>query len=104
MSDYYKTIKEYDELASLDESADYEVDYTFVGFDKRTGKFVLVTASGCSCWDGDAYVELFDDLESMRKSLVTTDRTYNPSLNGAKAVMDEAEEEFRRHCLNAFSG
>ena len=92
--EYYDIKKELTELAMLDESADYEVDYTFIGLDEKTGKFALVTASGCSCWDGGADVEYFDDLDQMEQSLVTEDRTYNPSLLGAKSVMQEAKETF----------
>ena len=95
--DYDDITKELTELAMIDESASYyEVDYTFIGLDEKTGKFALVTASGCSCWDGGADVEYFDDLDQMEQSLVTEDRTYNPSLLGAKSVMQEARETYER--------
>ena len=100
--EYYDIKNSLIELAELDESASYEVDYTFVGLNKETGKFTLVTASGCSCWDGGCDVEEFDDLDSMEKSLVTEDRTYNPSLSGAKWVMEEAKRTFEAMCIRAF--
>jgi hypothetical protein len=102
--DYYRVTESLVELDQLDESASYEVDYTFVGIDKETGKFALVTASGCSCWDGDCDVEMFDNLDDMEKSLVRDDRTYNPSLSGAKSVMEEAKKTFREMCLKALDG
>jgi len=79
-------------LSELDESEAYEVDYTLIGYDKKKGKFVLVTASGCSCWDGDCQVEYFDTLAEMHKSLGVhgPDRDFQPSLMGVERAMKEA--------------
>ena len=94
---YYDRTAQLTELASLDESEDYEVDYSFVGLDSD-GKFVLLTASGCSCWDGDYEETPFDSLDALEASLIEGDadgndiHRYNPSLSGAKEMIARARE------------
>jgi hypothetical protein len=83
------------ELASLDESADYEVDITEICYDPINNEFVLRTASGCSCWDGDYDEERFATLDEIYKSMKADDRTYNPSLSGADQIYDEAKKAFK---------
>lgn len=39
-------------LASLDESQPYEVDESYILWDKINCKLTLVTASSCSSWTG----------------------------------------------------
>lgn len=77
------------ELAFIDESQPYEVDQTGIYVDE-SGVFVLLTASGCSCWEGEYNEEQFASLEALEISLLNDDRTYNPSLLGAKALVAEA--------------
>lgn len=78
------------ELAFVDEADSYEVDE--VGIYTDGGKFYILSASGCSCWDGDYDEEIFDDFESLKTFLLNEDmQRYNPSLNGAKALIAEAE-------------
>ena len=91
---YYDYTADLCVLAELDEGAAYEVDYTLIGYDKKVGKFVLVTASGCSCWDGDCYVEYYDSFADMHRSLGVfgDDREFQPSLKGVERVMKEAME------------
>ena len=79
------------ELAFIDESADYEVDQTSICVDEE-GTFYLLTASGCSCWSGEYEEERFDSLEALENALVGGDRTYNPSLTGVQALLQEARE------------
>lgn len=95
-SDWYEVEKKLTHLAFLDEADSYEVDQCLIGIDPTTGKFILMTASGCSCWDGYATVEEFDSLDALESSLINEDRTYNPSLNGAKSLMQEAREAHAR--------
>lgn len=53
-------------LWQSDNSRDYEVDYHALVIEKNTGRVLYVSASGCSCWDGDAYA---DDMGSLRDAL-----------------------------------
>ena len=84
------------ELAFIDESEPYEVDQTGIYVDESgdTPVFVLLTSSGCSCWDGDYNEEQFESLEALEISLVGDDRTYNPSLNGVRQLLEEARNRF----------
>jgi hypothetical protein len=94
---YWDTIKEgLVELAFIDEADSYEVDQCLIGFDKATGKFALITATGCSCWDGEADREDFNSLEELESSLINSDRTYSPSINGAKSLILEAKKTYER--------
>lgn len=68
-------------LAGLDESAAYEIDVTEI-WRKDDGTFALLTASGCSCWDGDYDEESYATLDDLAAALVderTDQRTYNPA-------------------------
>lgn len=82
------------ELAMIDESADYEIDQAYVLYLPATKKFVLKTASGCSCWGGEYDYTEFDSLKDMESVLLMTETRYNPSLNGAKQLMDEAHKKY----------
>ena len=76
------------ELAYIDEAHPYEIDQTFVGMDKE-GIFYLVTASGCSCWEGSCCVEKFSSLVELFNSLRETEREYNPSMKGAETLSNQ---------------
>lgn len=75
-------------IASIDESEQYEVDQTAIY--KNGKEFVLATATGCSCWDGDWEVSKFRSLDRLFKSIgATGDGTghqYNPTFAGAEAL------------------
>jgi hypothetical protein len=88
----YKFPDTWELLAELDESADYEVDVTRIYRDGIT--FVLATASGCSCWDGDYSVESFNSLDALKESLGVNgkERDFNPSFKGVEALLKEAQE------------
>ena len=76
-------------LAEHDESASYEIDVTEIYLDGR-GNFVLATAVGCSCWDGDYDEETYTtypELAAALNLLTAPDRTYNPSLDGAEDLL-----------------
>lgn len=72
-------------LASVDESEPYEIDQTQI-FLMEDGRYVLATASGCSCWDGDWSAEPFDTLTALFASIGVTgdERRYNPSVLGVE--------------------
>lgn len=76
-------------LAEIDESESYEVDQTAI---YRSGdRFVLATASGCSCWDGDWEVEEFDTLQALEESARQDgERAYNPSWKAIDDLMAQA--------------
>lgn len=80
------------QLAFIDEADDYEVDEAGIYLNEQTGQFHLLTASGCSCWDGEFDEEIFDSLDQLESSLINNDRSYNPSLNGANRLINEAKE------------
>lgn len=92
---YDRERKELVELAVLDESADYEVDITEIHYNPTTKKFHLITASGCSCWSGEYEEEIFSSLLAIKKSLLKTERTYNPSFKGAEELIKEAKAKFK---------
>jgi hypothetical protein len=83
-------VGELTELAYLDSSADYEVDYAGIYTDGKL--FYYITASGCSCWDGDYDEKVFNDFESLRKFVLNEDMPqWNPSINGAKELIEESK-------------
>lgn len=85
--------KELKELSFIDEANSYEVDEAGIYLDERTGKFVLLLASGCSCWDYDDYSEFefnsLDELEAEVKS-EKFDKHYPPGKNGIETLIREA--------------
>lgn len=72
-------------LADLDESAAYEVDVTEIW--RGDGQVWLVTATGCSCWDGDYRAEPFPDLTALDRSLYHDERKFTASPAGALALV-----------------
>lgn len=90
--DYYKRLEGLTELAFLDSSAAYEVDYVGIYTDGEL--FYYISTSGCSCWDGSDWdEEVFNDFESLRKFVLGEDLPrFNPSLNGAKALIEESKK------------
>lgn len=79
-------------IASIDESEPYEVDQTAIFADGD--EWILATASGCSCWDGDWEVERYDSLDSLFESIGPKSgvgRAYNPSFAGAEALRAQVE-------------
>jgi hypothetical protein len=80
------------ELAMVDEADAYEVDEAYIYYHPASGKFFLQTATGCSCWDGEYETEEYDSLLALETALIDGDRTYNPSLNGAKTLLAESKQ------------
>src|SRR5688572_1154365 len=90
---YYERRDSLKELAFIDEADSYEVDE--VGIYTDGNVFYILSASGCSCFCGDEGEwdeEVFDSFEEVRQFLLNEDLPrYNPTLNGAKALIEEAE-------------
>jgi hypothetical protein len=79
-------------MAFVDESEPYEVDQTAIL--TQDDKWILATASGCSCWDGEWSIERYDDRESLFRALGVgsdVDRMYNPSFAGVEALRAQVE-------------
>lgn len=93
--DYYKRIEELTCLSELDESADYETDYSGIYTDGK--KFYFIAASGCSCWDGDYTESVYNSFKALKKALISDDLSdYTPSLSGVRYLIETAES-----CLSA---
>jgi hypothetical protein len=84
-------------LAELDESQDYETDVTEILYDAGTRELILATASGCSCWDGEWFIERYPNLKSLEQRLLGNGQgyQYNPSLKGAEGILQEAKEALK---------
>lgn len=91
-----RALSDYEELAVLDESADYEVDVTEIWYDPRAREFLLLTATGCSCWDGEYNEERFKSLDELERSLLKDERTYQPSFRGVETLIEQAKDAFKR--------
>lgn len=106
------------ELSFIDEADSYEVDQAMIGLDKQTGKFVLIVASGCSCWDDEAEMKSFDTLDELEiemnkvidEELIKFPRmreydkvsNFYLSINGCKELMNEARMKFTDYCIRSF--
>lgn len=78
-------------IADVDESAPYEVDQTRI-YSLEDGRFVLATASGCSCWDGEWETQTFSSLDEIENAVLYREKyAYNPSLEGAKTLVEQAK-------------
>lgn len=76
-------------LTGVDESEAYEVDYTEIW--TTNDGYALVTASGCSCWDGDYNMTTYSTLDALEADLKNTERDYgNPSIETCDLLMKEA--------------
>ena len=86
-------------LACIDESESYEVDVSEIYLNTKTKKFILVTASGCSCWDGEYEDEEYSSLNDIKKYLLSRDDrgySYNPSVRGAIELVEMAKENYMK--------
>ena len=87
----YSFPEDWEQIAFIDESADYEVDQTAI-FKTKSG-FALATATGCSCWDGDWEVSKFRKIERLFEAIGGVEETgheYNPTFAGAKSLREQA--------------
>ena len=81
-------------IAAIDESEYYETDITEVYFDTHSNEFLLISASGCSCWDGDYSETRYTDVESLEKALLDDGNKdqYNPTWKGANELLEQVRE------------
>lgn len=57
-----------DIIATMDESqSPYEIDVAYIIDNGQ--KYILATASGCSCWEGDYVIEEYSTLAELEKAL-----------------------------------
>jgi hypothetical protein len=79
------------ELAFIDQSESYEVDMTGIFYDPKTKNFAILTASGCSCWEGEGEETQHATFDEVEKELLgLPDRQYRPTLAGAEQLLVEA--------------
>jgi hypothetical protein len=82
-------------IASIDEGEPYETDQTDILVETE-GTFLLATASGCSCWDGDWYVTRYDTVEELLEDIgpqgSADNGGYNPSFKGVEDLLKQVEE------------
>ena len=83
-------------LASEDQDVDYGIDVTIIGFDPVARDFVLLYASGCSCWEGDGDEMAFSGLNALEEYLLESADGYLPSLEGSKRLIAEARESWAK--------
>jgi hypothetical protein len=92
-------------LADIDESQPYEIDVTEI-YQDAAGNFVLVTASGCSCWDGDYDEETYTtypELVAALNLLTAPERYYNPSPSGAADLLAQVQAKLALPKTNGYS-
>lgn len=90
--DYYNRKGELVELASSDYSDGYDIDEYGIYTDGNV--FYVLSASGCSCWDGDFDEVEFADFDGVKNYLLKEDsHNYYISLNRASELVKEAESK-----------
>lgn len=98
--DWYDRLKQITVLSSIDESEPYVVDQTAIGWDSNINKFVVLAASGCSCWEGKYEEEQFTTLKELHESLIHNERQYNPSLKGVETLINDATTKWMNQTEN----
>lgn len=88
--DYYDRIKQLTVLGEFNESEGYEVDMGAIAYDGEIGKFVFITASGCSCWDGEYCEKRYDKLSLLLVEEGRSDHPWNPSGVTFERMAEEA--------------
>lgn len=84
-------------LSYIDEDDDWGTDRAGIYRDSKTRQFSLITASGCSCWDGDYDEEKFDRWIDLEKYLLKAgDKSTHPSLMGAQQLLNEGWEKWNQ--------
>lgn len=103
-ADWYEVSNKSIELSMLDWADSYEVDQAMIGIDKQTGNFFYMTASGCSCWGGEAEIDYYGSLEELEKDVMENEnkRESYISIGGDKKLIQDAKDKFNEICLKAF--
>src|SRR5690349_17681966 len=80
-----------DLIAIVDESEAFDVD--IVELWKKGDTYFLLTASGCSCWEGEFETRQYkslDDLQADLRGPNSDSYMYNPSLAGLQQLIEQA--------------
>lgn len=78
-------------VAVVDDSQEYEVDITELY--KNGDQWVLLTASGCSCWSGEYETRTFGSLDELVTAIKSKDSDaylFNPSADGLTRLIAQA--------------
>ncbi len=80
-------------LSELDKSEAYEIDVMEI-WQSEDGRIQYVSASGCSCWDGEYSTEDFDSIDALVAGLTKEDAAsgYNPTPAGLAELAAEARK------------
>jgi hypothetical protein len=89
---WYDREKQLEQLGFIGQAESYEVDQWGIFFDPIAKDFVVITATGCSCWDSEFDEEHFPSLDEVEKSLMKDNRDFNPTLKGLESLMAEARQ------------
>lgn len=84
-------------LATQNESTGYDIDVSEIWFDRATGKFLLLTAEGCSCWGGEYEKREFDYFDAINEHLKSRDSdswVHNPTPVAAEKLIADAKAAF----------
>ena len=90
---YHDRTSNLDCLAYVDESEDYSVDYHGVYYDSNNGTFLYITASGCSCWDGEYEEEEFPTLSACIQGIEAYKGDYEPSIRTIEELVRQIMED-----------
>lgn len=78
-------------IAVIDESEPYEVDMAEI-WKTKDGSYAYLTASGCSCWDGDFKRTDYNTKELLALALIQGETQWNPSLRGSLELLKQVFE------------
>jgi hypothetical protein len=87
------------ELAFYDDSESYSTDEGGIYLCPKTMKLIFLSASGCSCWDGDYEEDSFDSLLDVEIALLKGGENgedlykFHPSLARCKEMLEEAKKK-----------
>lgn len=91
MADYYERKQQLIELSSADDSDSYSIDENGIYYDPRTETFIWLSASGCSCWDGDYSETSYDSLDEALDSMLTYETRWHPATSETTSMIEEAK-------------
>lgn len=89
---WYTRVDELECLAFLDEAEPYTVDQCGVYLDTKSGKFYVLTASGCSCWSGEYDEEEYDTLSEVFAALDDGSFPWHVSIAGSEDLKQQLRD------------
>lgn len=90
MTDFYDRKRELIELSAEDNSEQYSIDENGIYYDPRTELFVWLSASGCSCWDGEYSETTYDTLEELIADMTERESRWQPASSEVSNMAQEA--------------